>query len=363
MADTSLFNNFRTVQDYNRLDQEFQLRKMKAARELQIVRSGANLPAAMQLANEYQRRVKSGDIEGANLLAQFAKTTDKGVAVDAGGNYVELPGYGTAVGGIAAEKAGQSQQAKKEVDYRMNPVIKGAEAASQFEQQLRYAPQIEQAKSNAKDIAGKETELRERMAGMPQLEDTVNQLSDLGKKATYTSAGRVYDTLRTEAGLEPRESAVARTEYESLVNNQVLPLLRQTFGAQFTEREGESLKKTLGDPNKSPAEKDAVLRSFINQKKATIESMQREITAYGVPNADGSTSLDQLLAGYESDPIGMGGDPVNNGNMVENLPQPKQVSIRDIPTAAVKYLRENPEQRAFFDQKYGAGAATQILGR
>ena len=57
----------------------------------------------------------------------------------------------------------------------------------------------------------------------------------------------------------------------------MLPLLRQTFGAAFTEREGQSLKNTLGDPDKSPEEKDAVLRSFISQKLAQVESLQRQV--------------------------------------------------------------------------------------
>ena len=55
-----------------------------------------------------------------------------------------------------------------------------------------------------------------------------------------------------------------------------MPLLRDTFGAQFTEREGESLKATLGSPNVSPKEKDAVLRSFIKQKKRNIQDLRRQ---------------------------------------------------------------------------------------
>ena len=54
-----------------------------------------------------------------------------------------------------------------------------------------------------------------------------------------------------------------------------MPLLRQTFGAAFTEKEGQSLRNTLGDPNKSPEEKNAVLRSFIAAKLGTIESLKR----------------------------------------------------------------------------------------
>lgn len=138
-----------------------------------------------------------------------------------------------------------------------------------------------------KDVRGEE---REKVAGkedgtaeaslasieskMPGLEFTVGRLGDLSKKATYTMAGQVIDWTRREAGAQPREAAVARAEYDAIVNNQVLPLLRDTFGAAFTQKEGETLKATLGDVNKSPAEKQAVLDAFIAQKKSDIAALR-----------------------------------------------------------------------------------------
>ena len=71
------------------------------------------------------------------------------------------------------------------------------------------------------------------------------------------------------------EGAVARKEYITRVDNEVLPLLRQIFGAQFTQKEGESLKATLGDPDASPEEKDAVLKSFIETKIAQARTLKR----------------------------------------------------------------------------------------
>ena len=135
------------------------------------------------------------------------------------------------------------------------------------------------AKETAKTAASRQTELAELEATYPQLVDTVNRLSDLGKKATYTKLGQTRDIALREAGLPPTGGAIARKEYESLVNNQILPLLRQTFGAAFTEKEGEQLRKTLGDVNATPEEKDAVLRSFIQQKKAQIETLKRQTGA------------------------------------------------------------------------------------
>jgi hypothetical protein len=110
---------------------------------------------------------------------------------------------------------------------------------------------------------------------MPGLEHVVKELSELANAATYTSTGQLVDLVIRETGQEPRESAIARARYIAIVDNQILPMLRDTFGAQFTQREGESLKVTLGDPNKSPAEKQAVLEAFIEQKRRNIEDMAR----------------------------------------------------------------------------------------
>jgi hypothetical protein len=130
---------------------------------------------------------------------------------------------------------------------------------------------------------------------MPGLEVVVRELDALSEKATYTLAGQALDSMRRQAGAEPRESAVARKQYISLVDNQILPLLRETFGAQFTQKEGESLKATLGDPDASPKEKQAVLKSFIEQKRRNIEAMAAEGSPPAIPSAapanDGWTEI------------------------------------------------------------------------
>lgn len=150
-------------------------------------------------------------------------------------------------------------------------------AGAQFlETQRQKSPEVlaelklaeKQAVNQADDLAT----LSSLSGKMPSLVDTVNQLSALGESATYTEAGKAADWLARQAGVAT-PGAVARTNYESIVNNQILPLLRDTFGAQFTEREGESLKATLGSPDKTPEEKNAVLQSFIRQKANDIEAL------------------------------------------------------------------------------------------
>jgi len=134
----------------------------------------------------------------------------------------------------------------------------------------RGAGLIAEAKLKGADVALLDSQ-SSKMAG---LETVVSELNQLADKATYTGAGRAYDSVKAQLGMEPREAAVARAEYIAKVDNQVLPMLRDTFGAAFTVKEGESLRATLGDPNKTPAEKKAVLSAFIEQKKRDIAALQ-----------------------------------------------------------------------------------------
>lgn len=118
-------------------------------------------------------------------------------------------------------------------------------------------------------------------AAMPRLDAAVAKLSALGKTATYTKAGQAANVLRRETGQDVGLGAVARAAYVAHVAANILPLLKSTFGAQFTVAEGESLKATLGDPNMSPEEKDAVLEAFIENKKAEVLSLRRQTQGQG----------------------------------------------------------------------------------
>lgn len=112
---------------------------------------------------------------------------------------------------------------------------------------------------------------------MPGLYKVVDRLDKLAETATYTMAGQGVDWLRNQTGLDPRQAAIDRAEYTAVVDNQILPLLRDTFGAQFTNEEGLRLARTLGDADKSPTEKQALLRAFIEQKERDISALGSRI--------------------------------------------------------------------------------------
>jgi hypothetical protein len=123
---------------------------------------------------------------------------------------------------------------------------------------------------------------------MPGLRSVVDTLSSLADTATYTQSGQAMDAVKRELGLPVGQGAIDRASYIAIVDNQVLPLLKDTFGAAFTVQEGESLRATLGDPNKSPAEKKAILNAFIEQKERDVRAMQ----------GGGGSEIDDILSGY-----------------------------------------------------------------
>lgn len=160
--------------------------------------------------------------------------------------------------------------------------------------------EFERGRGRAQGTASVESdrELAEMERNMPGLRVVVDQLYDLSNTATYTQAGQLRDAARKALGLPAGEGAVARAEYIAVVDNQVLPLLRQTFGAAFTAKEGETLRNTLGDPDKSPEEKRAVLRAFIAQKERDLAARQGSSQG-AAPQATGGDELDALLLEFQ----------------------------------------------------------------
>jgi len=160
-----------------------------------------------------------------------------------------------------------------EAKLKLQATLKEIKATTQPESDKQQ--QIEESKLIGKNIATVRNDLAEFEANLPRLQEVVEELGALADIATYTEVGLGVDALKRQAGMDVGKGAIARKEYISKVDNEILPLLRQTFGAQFTVEEGKALKRTLGDPNASPEEKKAVLKSFIENKIAQIEIKRR----------------------------------------------------------------------------------------
>lgn len=181
------------------------------------------------------------------------------------------------------------EEPKLQLKQQYEPTTEGLKEQSKQDVLLKMAPQVTQAKATATKRATDIDELGNLTSKMPELTKTVDTLRKVGRDATYTFPGQALDWTARQAGVTT-PGAKARTQYMSIVDNQVLPLLRDTFGAAFTVEEGKSLRATLGDPNKSPEEKEAILDAFIQQKQNNILSKQRKL---------GGTTPEQ------SDPLGL----------------------------------------------------------
>jgi hypothetical protein len=134
-----------------------------------------------------------------------------------------------------------------------------------------------EGKTDAEILAARESVASK----LPGLRQVVTDLGELAQTATYTQTGQLIDNVTRELGGEMSPAAIARAKYVAMVDNQVLPLLRDTFGAAFTQKEGETLRATLGDANKSPVEKQAILDAFIQQKERDVLGMDANMAGTG----------------------------------------------------------------------------------
>tara|TARA_R110002096_G_scaffold315227_3_gene509449 strand:+ start:189 stop:1436 length:1248 start_codon:yes stop_codon:yes gene_type:complete len=121
------------------------------------------------------------------------------------------------------------------------------------------------------------TDLNRMQAALPGLTDVVGKLRELAPVATSTFGGRVYDRAAKELGFGATKGATASTKFGAMVNNQILPLLKPTFGGSFSIQEGQELKATMGDKSLSVDEKLATLDAFIEQKQRDIETKQLQL--------------------------------------------------------------------------------------
>ena len=182
---------------------------------------------------------------------------------------------------IAADEELTSLIAKSQAE------IEGKKAESKAEGkavgELKGAPLIAEARSMIK-LAESEakakgealTDLRKAEAGLPGIEEVVAKLNGLSSIATHTLGGKAFNLAAKELGFGSTKGGTARASYQATIDNQVLPLLKQTFGAAMTEGEGKRLADTLGDVDAAPEAKQAQLNAFMDSQRRIIENLKRE---------------------------------------------------------------------------------------
>lgn len=180
------------------------------------------------------------------------------------------------------ERSFNTTNERKNVEYLMSlgiPQQKAIDLAYKINQNptkeltpYERTLQQEEAKNRA-EVQQKANALE---SGLPAFEEMANQLNEVGKDSTYTLGGQGIDWLARQVGITT-EGAKARERYRQIVNNELLPKLRETFGGQLSDAERESLLATLGNVNLSPAEREQAVKSFIESKKRQLEGYKRQL--------------------------------------------------------------------------------------
>jgi hypothetical protein len=192
------------------------------------------------------------------------------------------------IGGGTAQPVGQvslvSPLGQTAVEKQAAEVTQaGAVEVEKEKAKLKFKPQIEKAVIDARKEAENRgevfNELNQAKAALPSLTRAVDELRELSSVATSTFGGKIFDAAVKETGFGSTKGATARAKFIAIINNQVLPLLKPTFGGSFSVQEGESLKATMGDADSSPAEKMVQLDAFIEQKLRDIETKEAQLGA------------------------------------------------------------------------------------
>lgn len=235
-------------------------------------------------------RAKGGTKQQAfNSLLTIAENDPDGETLKGKAALIEL--------GIIAKASTSAAERIANDDVLARKVAKAAQdkatasEAGKLSAQLKHKPSIAKAVKLAENQATEQgdvfTALNRSQAALPGLTVAVDELKELSKISTSTFGGRLFDAAIKETGFGSTKGATGRAKFIAIVNNQVLPLLKETFGAAFTFQEGEALKATMGDPNASPEEKTAQLDAFIAQKTRDIETKQRQLAQPGGISGDG----------------------------------------------------------------------------
>ncbi len=190
--------------------------------------------------------------------------------------------------------AAQTIQYKQELSD-MGVKSSGIKNLKKLEQSYKWKPIIEAAVIEAKKIAQEKgnvfTDLNQLETSLPFLNEAVDKLRELAPLATSTWGGELWGGAVKQLGFGSTKGKTAQEGFTAIVNNQILPLLKPTFGGAMTEGEGKRLAASMGDATASPDVKMAQLTAFIEQKARTIRAKKEELK--GLSKGGGLSEAEQ----------------------------------------------------------------------
>lgn len=179
----------------------------------------------------------------------------------------------------------------------------GAVEGAKLTKQLKFKPKITRAVKLAEKEAIERgevlTDLSRMEATLPTLLEVTGELRELATIATSTFGGKLFDQAVKQTGFGATKGSTARAKFIAIIDNQVLPLLKPTFGAAFTVPEGDNLRKTLGDPDATIDAKLAQIDAFISQKERDIRAKQTQLNLPSAGNEDVPEIIDSSASSDE----------------------------------------------------------------
>lgn len=174
-----------------------------------------------------------------------------------------------------------------------------------------------------------------------QLDEAKDILQKSGKWASGTLVGAA-----TATGVAPYLLEDA-TKVKNRVEDVAQRNLRAILGGQFAEREGRELIARAFNPALSAEENIARITNMANQIRDAAK-VKQDAAEYYEKNGTLRGWTGKLPTMSDFDPDRKPANGSGSGN---------------IPPEAVALLRQKPNLREAFDQKYGAGAAARVLGQ
>lgn len=140
------------------------------------------------------------------------------------------------------------------------------------------------------------------VANLPNMENVIKSLYGYADDATYTMFGSAYDEAMKQLGGMSTKGSIAKAKFESTARAVLYPLLRPTFGSQFTENEGERLISLLGAAGQTPEEKKAVLVGFLTDYVNKMISNAEILKSAGVVMPDFPDDIKERILKYGANP-------------------------------------------------------------
>jgi len=198
-------------------------------------------------------------------------------------------------GGIAKKTTGETIKEQRDAEVIQKKLTSTAGEEGKLEVQKQLLPQIRASIKRAEKEAANDGELAISLsaakAALPGIKQVVTRLKSLADDATFTLAGSAFNRVAKEFGFSTKGDT-ARARMISIVDNQVLPLLKPIFGAAFTAVEGDRLRNSFLDPDSTPDSRRASLDSFLQQMERNIETKERELNPPEEQRSDGIIKVD-----------------------------------------------------------------------